>query len=133
MLVFAYEHELTIPRDIATGQASGKRQHKPLVITKELDKASPILAQACVDGDRIKSAQLKFYRIAQGLEEHYYTIELKNAVIVDVKDYMPNTMDPKFSSYGHMEDISFTYEEITWTHEVDHKMGTDNWKAPKLK
>ena len=28
------------PRDVATGQASGKRQHKPLTITKESDKTS---------------------------------------------------------------------------------------------
>ena len=31
------------PRDAATGQASGKRQHKPLTVTKEMDKASPKL------------------------------------------------------------------------------------------
>lgn len=28
------------PRDAASGQASGKRQHKPITITKEVDKAS---------------------------------------------------------------------------------------------
>ena len=28
------------PRDAASGQASGKRQHKPVTVTKELDKAS---------------------------------------------------------------------------------------------
>jgi FG-GAP repeat protein/type VI secretion system (T6SS) effector Hcp len=29
------------PRDVATGQASGKRQHQPLTITKSVDKATP--------------------------------------------------------------------------------------------
>jgi hypothetical protein len=29
------------PRDAASGQATGKRQHKPFTITKELDKMSP--------------------------------------------------------------------------------------------
>jgi Type VI secretion system effector, Hcp len=29
------------PRDIATGQASGKRQHQPITIRKEVDAASP--------------------------------------------------------------------------------------------
>ncbi len=28
-------------RDMATGQASGKRQHQPLTVSKEVDKASP--------------------------------------------------------------------------------------------
>ena len=30
------------PRDVATGQSSGKRMHKPFVITKELDKSTPM-------------------------------------------------------------------------------------------
>ncbi|MEP6584079.1 MAG: hypothetical protein ABJA90_07420, partial [Ginsengibacter sp.] len=30
-------YEINSPRDIATGQASGKRMHKPFIITKELD------------------------------------------------------------------------------------------------
>ena len=36
--------------DVATGQAAGKRIHKPFTITKEIDKASPLLAQACASG-----------------------------------------------------------------------------------
>ena len=31
------------PRDSASGQATGKRQHKPITITKEWDAASPQL------------------------------------------------------------------------------------------
>lgn len=46
------------PRDAATGQASGKRQHKPITITKEWDASTPtlILGQIVVgdlDGDGI--------------------------------------------------------------------------------
>ena len=33
------------PRDLATGQASGKRQHEPVTIRKEVDAASPSLAK----------------------------------------------------------------------------------------
>lgn len=44
------------PRDVATGQASGKRMHKPLVIVKEVDKASPKLYQACASGKHFPSA-----------------------------------------------------------------------------
>jgi type VI protein secretion system component Hcp len=33
------------PRDAASGQATGKRQHKPMTITKEMDAASPALVQ----------------------------------------------------------------------------------------
>ncbi len=34
-------HEIVAPRDLATGQASGKRMHKPVTFTKSIDAASP--------------------------------------------------------------------------------------------
>ncbi|MGH9561115.1 MAG: Hcp family type VI secretion system effector, partial [Terracidiphilus sp.] len=46
------------PRDIASGQASGKRMHKPFVITKEIDKSSPMLAAACASGKHFPSAMV---------------------------------------------------------------------------
>ena len=36
-------HTITSPRDLATGQASGKRQHQPFRITKEWSASSPTL------------------------------------------------------------------------------------------
>lgn len=41
------------PRDVATGQSSGKRQHKPFTITKEWDASTPslILGEITVGDD----------------------------------------------------------------------------------
>lgn len=39
-------YEVKSPRDVATGQSSGKRMHKPFIITKELDKSTPLLRTA---------------------------------------------------------------------------------------
>jgi hypothetical protein len=36
-------HSVVSPRDSASGLATGKRMHKPMVITKSLDKSSPQL------------------------------------------------------------------------------------------
>jgi len=41
----SFEQEVVSPRDAASGLPTGKRQHKPFVITKELDKSSPTLAK----------------------------------------------------------------------------------------
>jgi len=38
--------EITSPRDPASGQATGKRMHKPMTISKEYDKSSPKLAES---------------------------------------------------------------------------------------
>jgi len=46
------------PRDTSSGMATGKRQHKPLVIVKEVDKASPLLVQACASGKHFTTAEV---------------------------------------------------------------------------
>ena len=37
----SFEYEVKAPRDAASGLPTGKRQHKPMTITKEWDKSSP--------------------------------------------------------------------------------------------
>ncbi|MDR7088715.1 MULTISPECIES: type VI secretion system tube protein Hcp [Cellvibrio] len=39
----ALSHSIKSPRDAASGLATGKRQHKPMIITQQLDKSSPQL------------------------------------------------------------------------------------------
>ena len=39
--VINFEQEVVSPRDAASGLPTGKRMHKPFVITKELDRSSP--------------------------------------------------------------------------------------------
>lgn len=45
-----FEQEIVSPRDAASGLPTGKRQHKPFVITKELDKSSPATAKSASGG-----------------------------------------------------------------------------------
>ncbi len=59
---------VTSPRDAASGLPTGKRQHKPFVITKELDKASPLLAKAAAGGTLIPRATLVLGGITYELE-----------------------------------------------------------------
>jgi len=40
-----YECSIVSPRDAASGLPTGKRMHKPFVITKELDASSVVIAQ----------------------------------------------------------------------------------------
>ena len=53
IVVVASNHEIIVPRDAATGLATGKRQHAPIIITKEIDKASPLLYTALVTNEQI--------------------------------------------------------------------------------
>jgi len=132
ILVEAFKHNVTIPRDPQSGQPTGQRVHKPLTITKVFDKSSPLIYNALTSGEKMTKCELKFYRTSTaGQQEHYFTIELEDAIIVDIQAYMPNCQDPAQSHFTNLEDVSFSYRKITWRHEVSGTEGSDDWRSPK--
>ncbi|MCX8117635.1 MAG: Hcp family type VI secretion system effector [Desulfobacterota bacterium] len=134
ILCQALKHEVYIPRDPQTGLPTGKRVHNPITVTKVFDKASPLLYEGLTRGERMTDVTMKFYRInPQGQEEHYFTIKLEDAIIVSIKPWIPNALDPTQEKFTHMEDVSFTYSKINWRWEIDGVEGQDDWKAPEKK
>jgi len=132
VLVQAFKHSVMIPRDPQSGQPSGQRTHRPVTVTKIFDKASPLLYNALCSGELLPTVEIKWYRTAaSGAQEHYFTIKLEDAVIVDIQGYMPNCQDPANEAFTHLEDVSFSYRKITWNHEVAGTSGSDDWRAPK--
>ena len=131
ILVYQVDHGIHIPIDPQSGQPSGKRVHGPLSVVKEYDKASPKLYQALATGERMKNVTIKYYRIdPTGVEEHYFTQELEKAIIVSMRAYYPLTFIGENEPYRHMEEVSFTYDKIKWTWEVDGIESEDSWKMP---
>ena len=131
ILVQAFSHRLKVPTDIQSGQPTAQRIHKPLTITKLFDKSSPLLYVALSTGERLPKVYLKFYRTSvTGTQEHYFSIELEDAIITDIEAYMHNCQDPDCAHFTHLEDISFTYRKITWSHEAAGTSGADDWRKP---
>ena len=103
----------------------------PLVITKMVDKSSPMLYVAMCRGERLTKCNLKFYRAnAAGQQEHFFTIKLEEAIITEIEAYMPHCHDPAKVHFTNSEDISFAYRKISWTHEVESTSGEDEWQQP---
>lgn len=117
--VIAFNHEVYIPYDIESGQVQGSRRLGLFTIVKEFDKCSPYLYEFFCEGTLIPSVDLRWYRINQSQEEHYFTHELENVKIISIKSWMPNTRDPDNNPFGHMEEVSFVYQRITWIWEPD--------------
>ncbi len=133
ILVEAFKHDVVLPRDPQSGQPTGQRVHQPLVITKIFDKSSPLLFQALTSGERLPECELKWFRTSStGQQEHYFTIKLEDAILVDIKSHMPNCQDPSQAHFTHLEDVSFTYRKITWTHEVSNTSSFDDWRSLKV-
>ncbi len=132
ILVYALDHEVEIPTDTHTGLPAGQRIHRPLIVTKKIDPASPLICQACCNGEHLAKFELHFYAInADGKEELYYKIILTDSIIVKVETFFPLTFLPESAPYHHMEKVYFTYSGIEWSHELASKSASDDWKEDK--
>jgi len=133
ILVHSFSNEIISPRDAASGLPTGKRQHQPLTIVKEVDKSSPQLWSALVNNETLVTWQLKFWSAAVapvGVERQTYTIQLTNASIASMREYMPDNDDPNNAKLPLLEQISFTYQKIQWTWTDGGITASDDWETP---
>ncbi len=129
--VIAVLHEIISPRDAASGQATGKRQHKPVVITKEIDRSTPLLRQALVTNESLPECQLQFLKtMSNGAEKCYFTIKLVNASITSASFVMPNIKDPATKNLPEREELTLVYQKIEWTWTDGGITAEDDWEAP---
>jgi type VI secretion system Hcp family effector len=72
--------------DQGSAQLTGRRQHQPITIVREVDSASPLLWSALCSNEAFKTATLSFARPnPTGKLTLYDTVELTNALIVEYK------------------------------------------------
>ena len=114
IMVIAVSHEIVSPRDAASGLPTGKRQHKPFTIRKELDKSTPLLYSALVTNENLSSATFTYQRNGAP----FMTVKLTNANISDI------------AQSGGSESVSFTYQKIQWTWIDGGITAEDDWESP---
>jgi type VI secretion system secreted protein Hcp len=134
IMVIAANHEVVTPRDIVSGLPVGRHTHKPFVITKQLDKSSPLLYTALVNNENIISWELQFWTAAAGAggagagtEKQHYTVQLNNARITDIRFVMPNNKIPELAKLTEYEEVEFVYESIEWTWTDGGITASDKW------
>ena len=123
--VLSYSHSILSPRDPASGLPTGKRQHKPIIITKEIDKSTPLLYNTLVNNENLVHWKLEFWELSvKGIYEMFFKIELQNANIAEIST--------KGSNFGATEQVSFTYQKIIWTWIDGGITAQDDWEAPTV-
>ena len=136
IMVIAVSHEIISPRDAASGLPTGKRMHKPFVITKELDKASPILYQVLCTNENISEWELQHWTpqlratSGSGTEIQHFTVKLTNANIASISFRMANNKHPDLMKFAEYEEVAFTYQKIEWTWTDGGITAGDDWEAP---
>lgn len=130
----AYRHEVKSPRDVATGLASGKRQHGPITITKEWGAASPQLFQALCTNEVLSTVLFEFIHTTRtGEEEVYHTITLEDATVSSIRfttgsgESADSAKTSATYDTHELEEVSFTYRRITIESVTGQTSSMDDW------
>lgn len=134
MVGLGFEHAIEAPRDVATGRASGKRQHGPIRVTKEWGPATPQILQALATHEILPSVVFEFLKTDESGQEYvYYTIRLTNAVVLGVSQRTgtenTNTSARSQVRFDNMEleTIELGYQRIEWESADGSTMATADW------
>jgi type VI secretion system secreted protein Hcp len=117
----AAAYQVDLERDQASGLPTGKRQHKPFLITKELDKSTPVLLDALTSGKVFRTVEVEIqHRLRGDTSVTIYTLE--NAQLVSYS----STSQP---SDVPTEQVTLVFEKIKIVFDggVTHE---DDWKQP---
>jgi len=119
MQCLQFETEVSAPVDVASGRATGKRQHKPIRCAKRVDSASTQLLNALLKGEALPEVTFKVFAADRaGRELQTYTIALKNASITGIKQSLD-------ASGALIEEVTLVYASITYTWEDGKTSATD--------
>jgi type VI secretion system secreted protein Hcp len=131
--VFKFEHAVAAVREAGSKMATGRRAFEPILIVKRIDKASPLLAKALVENQRIDGT-FKFFRPSpsgDGTTEQFYTIEISDGRVDSIKQILPDMFNPLSTSMPPMEEVRFVFNQITWTFTPTGASHTDSWKQAR--
>jgi type VI secretion system secreted protein Hcp len=122
----AFHYEVTSPRDPATGQASGRRQHSPVTFVKQWGAASPQLLTAAVNNELLNSVLFEFIQMnPNGEEEVFHTIKLTNASVASIKQDVKGVAGGK--DLQDLEEVSFTFQSMEMQNLDGKTMVADSW------
>jgi len=112
--IAAFDMGVEAPRDPSSGLPTGRRQHKPIVITKEVDPTSPKLRQALATNEVFTSFVL--VGPEAGIQGGTITVTLTNARISAITPILPAVQHPELDKTRVYEVVSVTFDRM----EVQH-------------
>jgi len=120
------------PRDPATGQVTGKRQHQPIVFTKEWGVSSPQFLEAAYTNETLTTVLFEVYTTSPtGIQRVDHTVKLTNASISSVLDSLSlgQSGGPVIDSRD-LQQISFVFQKIEVTSVIGGTTAMDDWSSP---
>ncbi|MFO0983703.1 MAG: type VI secretion system tube protein Hcp [Planctomycetota bacterium] len=130
--VVGFIHETTYPYDMREGKGRAEPEHGPFTVIKEIDKASPMLHEACAKKKKVNKVDMELWRDKPdgGGSEHYFQYTLENCRVVHIKPWMEVGSTSGKTSPPHLEEVSFAYQIIKWEHKADKKNTQFDFQNP---
>ncbi len=123
---------VTSPHDANTGQATGKRQHQPIVFTKEWGVSSPQFYAAAYTNETLTTVLFEVYTTSPaGIQRVDHTVKLTNAILSAVQDslLLGESGGPVIDTRD-LQQISFVFEKIEIASVIGGTSAIDDWSTP---
>lgn len=131
-LIASYGAGAQSPRDVATGQASGKRQHQPITITKEVDKSDVLMTHLLHSGRIIPKLYLNFYSTPSPTGHPLISMNLSDVEVNVARASQSEATGGKRSKATNtmeLEKIKFSFQKIEVTFHSGGASAMDDWEA----
>ena len=115
----SYVEAVDVPSDSATGRPAGNRRYAPVLITKRVDKTSPLLNRALYNNETAE-AEFRFFRSSpsgDGTTQHFFTVVIERAQISSIKRISPDVTDAATARLAPFEEVGITFGSIDWKYE----------------
>ncbi|GAB7221347.1 Hcp family type VI secretion system effector [Vibrio owensii] len=123
-----HEDEITVLACSHTIAYDNRAIHQPVEVIKKIDKSSPVLNQACTDGQEL-TCTITYYRPTdKGTQEPFYEMKLTGALIRSVSMDMPHSID--FNEKEMQEVVTIAYRDIQWRHISANTAAYSTWLEP---
>jgi type VI secretion system secreted protein Hcp len=121
------------PRDAATGQATGKRQHQAVRFSKTPDGATPLLMTALISNEKLTRVVFEFSRAGTaGAWELYQRITLTDAYVTAVDQEHPDRgAGGGADALEDLERVELVYGKIEIQNVQAKTAVVDEWVEPK--
>jgi type VI secretion system secreted protein Hcp len=131
--VSAFTHKITQPKSSTASNAGGhsaeRTEHGEMIFTKDIDKASAKLWQACSAGTVYPKVTVYFYRAVGGSNStttgaaanartNYLKIELRNVLVSSVNTNISSDTELPTETFG------LKYSAVKWTYAKSQISGT---------
>jgi len=120
-IIESYNHGVAIPQGGTSSRQRGRRVHEPFTVRKRVDAATPLLYQALANSETIPAVTIRI-PTTNGAAGPTMTITLTEARIISIQ---------AGSTGGElaMEEVSFNFAKIKWTHSEAGTEFEDNWQT----